>query len=515
MILRLAGIGLAACVLAADDATKKEDVWPNCLMHDKAFRTPNPIYVDVRRFINHPDSVRHRTITYSADEQVGMALRDQPHDLGEVVLDVVKGGQAEKAGVRKGWIIREINGKPFSPTERLKDVANDFDKAKKAGSSLTVKYDVKSYFDCDNGMCSRSDRFPAETIERCSEACNLVVECLWWQFGAQDADTMCLLHGKSQGFIYSAGSTIGSRECAPKASWGLSSSWPQCIMKNTHIYSEAGIVFADVRKFIAHADELRHRTVSFTSDTDFGLILREKPHAEGEIVSDVDHGSQAWNLGVRTGWIITEVSGKSFKKGEGVDDANEEFRKLKGTAPALVVKFDVRSSQDCTDGDCSKSDKLPVVSEAACAEVCSLVPECQWWTVGFEAEDKMCWLRKSGKPAKATEGSSAGDKTCSPPRSYLFSGGGGGGGWTRTFIMIGLVAAAWKFREALMAVLIGVLAQLSKPRVTGKLGVPALELSSGRDCSLDDDFEEDANEHCSLIGRNRKPAGSDGYDFAL
>jgi len=508
---RLAGISFAACALAADDVTKKEDVWPSCLLHDKAFRSPNPVFVDVRQFINHPDSVRHRTITFSADEQVGMALRDQPHDLGEVVLDVVSGGQAEKAGVRKGWIIREINGKPFSPTERLKDVASDFDKAKKAGSSLTVKYDVKTFFDCDNGTCSRSDRFPAESLERCAEACNLVVECMWWQFGVEDADATCLLNGKSQGFIASRGSTVGSRECAPKATWGQSSSWPQCVMKNTHIYSEAGIVFTDVRKFITHVDELRHRTVSFTSDTDFGLILRDKPHPNGEIVDDVDRGSQAWKLGVRAGWIITEVSGKSFKKGDGVDDANEELKKLKGAAPALVIKFDVRSSKDCTDGDCSNSDKLPVVSEAACAEVCSIVPECTWWTVGLESEDKMCWLRKSAKPVKAKEGSSAGDKTCRPPRSSLF---GGGGGWTRFIIFIGLVVGAVKFRETLLAILIGVLAQLSKPRGNQKLGVPALELGSARECSLDDDFEEDADEHRSLIGRSRKSGGSD-FDFNL
>ena len=87
-------IALAHWALAAE-----EDVWPSCLLSGLTFRAQNPIYVDVRRFINRPDNLRHRTVTYSSDEHVGMALRDQPHDLGELVLDVVPGGQAERAGV--------------------------------------------------------------------------------------------------------------------------------------------------------------------------------------------------------------------------------------------------------------------------------------------------------------------------------------------------------------------------------------------------------------------------------
>merc|ERR1711937_441071 len=110
---------------------------------------------------------------------------------------------------------------------------------------------------------------------------------------------MCFLEGKMTGFVESPRITMGAQTCAPKASWGLSSSWPKCVMKNTHIYSEAGSVFADVRPFISRADEVRHRVVSFTTDADLGLILREKPSATGEVVDEVTNPSQAWDAGVR------------------------------------------------------------------------------------------------------------------------------------------------------------------------------------------------------------------------
>lgn len=486
---------LARLALAAE-----EDVWPSCLLHSMTFRSPNPIFVDVRRFISHPDKIRHRTVTYSSDEQVGMALRDQPHDLGELVLDIVPGGQAEKAGVRKGWIIKEINGKMFSKTERLRDIANDFDKARKSGRTLVVKYDVRTYFDCWNATCTKSDRFPTESLERCAEACSLTSECQWWAFGPQDADNMCLMQGKSKGFIASDRITMGAQKCAPKASWGLSSSWPKCIMRNTHIYSEAGATFADVRAFITRSDEARHRTVTFSSNSDFGLILRDKPAATGEVVDEVTKPSQAYDAGVRKGWIIVSVSGKSFRKGEGVDDAEKELKALKGTAPALIVKFDVKSSMDCTDGDCTRSDKLPAASEADCATFCSKIPGCAWWTFGLEEEDKMCWLRSSARPAKATEGSSAGDRACVPTS---------GQNWLRIFALGLLAAVAVKFREKLLLALGAVAAQMSK-RGNSKLGVPALEMT--KDCGLDDD---DTDESFSLIGRTRKRAGQETLDFSL
>jgi hypothetical protein len=433
-----------------------------------------------------------------------MALRDEPHDLGELVLDVVAGGQAEKAGVRKGWIIKEINGKLFSPTERLNDVAKDFDKARKSGKTLIIKYDVRTYFDCLNATCTKSDRFPTESVERCAEACSLVSECQWWAFGPNDADNMCLLEGKMKGFVESPRITMGAQACAPKASWGLSSSWPKCVMKNTHIYSEAGSVFADVRPFITRTDEARHRVVSFTTDADLGLILREKPSSTGEVVDEVTNPSQAWDAGVRKGWIIVEVSGKSFRKGQGVDDADSELKKLKGTAPALIVKFDVKTTVDCTNGDCSRSDKLPASTEAECAQFCSKIAGCQWWTFGVEEEDKMCWLRASARPAKATEGSSAGDRACSPSS--------GSGVWFNLFVIILVIGLVLRFRDKFIPLLAALLGFCGRRGGTKGFGVPALEMT--KDCSLDDD---DADESYSLMGNGRsvKKRQPEPMDFSL
>jgi len=493
---------LLAILLARWALAVEEDVWPSCLLNGMTFRTANPVYVDVRSFIKRPDNLRHRTVTYSSDEQVGMALRDQPHDLGELVLDIVPGGQADKAGVRKGWIIKSVNGKAFSPKERLKDIAEDFGKARKSGSALVVMYDIQTYFDCLNGACDKSDRFPCESVELCAEACSLTTECQWWFFGPQDADNTCLMHGKMQGFIGAPRMTMGGKKCVPKASWGLSSTWPKCAMRNTHIYSEAGAVYADVRAFITRSDESRHRVLSFTSNSDFGLILRDKPSSSGEFVDEVTKPSQAWDAGVRRGWIIIEVSGKSFRKGEGVDDADKELQTLKGTAPALIVKFDVKSSIDCTNGDCSHSDKLPAASEAECAQHCSRIPGCAWWTFGTEEEDKMCWLRSSAAPAKATEGSISGDRACVPDA--------GSGRWLQMLGFILLVAGAVKYKEKLLPVLASIMSLVGN-RGGPKFGVPALEMA--KDCGHDDD---DADENYSLIGRSRKRSGGpDPLDFSL
>jgi len=90
------------------------------------------------------------------------------------------------------------------------------------------------------------------------------------------------------------------------------------------------------------------------------------------------------------------------------------FDAAKNEAPGLIVKFDVRSSRDCTNGDCANSDKLPVDSEAACAKACGQVVACTWWSVGIEDGDKMCWLRSSDKGLRPMVGSSAGRQTCQP-----------------------------------------------------------------------------------------------------
>merc|ERR1711896_43875 len=113
---------------------------------------------------------------------------------------------------------------------------------------------------------------------------------------------------------------------------------------------------------------------------------------EGGVVSEVLEGSQAMNAGIHAGWIIKELDGKPFNRAESLPLVRQEFDAAKSEAPGLIVKFDVRSSRDCTNGDCQKSDKLPVHSEEDCAKVCSQIVACEWWSFGIEDGDKMCWL---------------------------------------------------------------------------------------------------------------------------
>jgi len=220
----------------------------------------------VRPFISYPDQVRHRTITFTAEGQIGMALQEQPHDLGEIVKDVIPGSQAESAGVRKGWIITEIDGRPFSPQERLKDVAEDFANAKKDGATLTVKYDVRTFLDCTDGDCSHSDKFPTDTIERCADACAVTSGCDWWSFSSIDGDITCLLQSKGGSSLRSSvGSSSAPKSCRPLPPISFVDSWPQCVVSNAHIYNDGSAVFVDVREFITHADRVQHRTITFRS----------------------------------------------------------------------------------------------------------------------------------------------------------------------------------------------------------------------------------------------------------
>merc|ERR1719409_2063496 len=100
----------------------------------------------------------------------------------------------------------------------------------------------------------------------------------------------------------------------------------------------------------------------------------------------------------------------------------------------------------------------------------------------------MCWLRSRASPAKATEGSSAGDRACVPDA--------GSGKWFRILVLGLLVAAVLKYRDRLW---LFVSAAASLKRGSSKFGVPALEMT--KDCGLDDD---DPDENFSLIGRSRK-----------
>lgn len=158
---------------------------------------------------------------------------------------------------------------------------------------------------------------------------------------------------------------------------------------------------------------------------------------DGGVISEVLPESQAFNAGVRQGWIIKELDGKPFNKAESLPLVRNDFDAAKSEAPSLIVKFDVMSSRDCTNGDCTRSDKLPVDSDVACAQVCSHVPACQWWTVGIEDGDKMCWLRSSDKGLRAMPGFSSGRQSCQPAESLWFS----------TWWIVAILAIALYFRK--------------------------------------------------------------------
>jgi len=345
-----------------------------------------------------------------------MALRDQPHDLGEMVDDVLPSSQAFEAGIRKGWIIVEINGKRFSKSERLQDIAKDFDSAKAKSATLEVKFDVRTFLDCTNADCKNSGQFPTNSLQRCAEACGQVIGCQWWAFGSNDDDTMCNLYSDTSGFVRSDSITSGPQTCVPVPVMSNESGWPSCVTLDADLHNGKPL-FADVRDYVQRDDEVRHRDIIFSSTGNIGMVLRETPHDLGEIVSGVQPGSQGEAMGVREGWIIKEVDGRPFNRSETLLDVGADFSRAKTLGSALTVKFDVKTSMDCTNGDCKKSDKFSTTTQDQCAYACSQIAQCASWSFAVEEEDPMCWLR-SDVPSvlRAHEGSMVGNNSCYPSR---------------------------------------------------------------------------------------------------
>jgi len=397
--------------------------FPECIVKDVALRSGKPVFTDVRPFLRQTDAHRYRSVIYSSAGQIGMVLHDDPHNLGELVKDVVPGSQAADAEVQRGWIITEIDGRKFSRVERLKDVAEDFAKAKNQGETLTVKYDIRAFLDCAAGDCTSSDRFPADDAETCADACAQTDACEWWSFGALDGDNMCKLQSQSGSSMRKwPGMQTGPSLCAPKPSSRfphfLASYWPMCQVRDAQIPAAVRggePVFADVTGFIERGDDMRHRTITFVSEPHVGMVLRDLPHADGEVVDEVQRGSPAWTAGVRRGWIIKELDGEPFRKNETLPGIGTLFQHAKDEAPSIVVKFDILSYVDCTDGDCYHSDKFPVTSPAKCASACHEIEACRWWSYGLEFGDPMCWLRASDRGLKPQKGSISGQQVCSPP----------------------------------------------------------------------------------------------------
>lgn len=294
------------------------------------------------------------------------------------------------------------------------------------------------------------------------------------------------------------GMTTAPKSCVPlvDAGWATDGSraWPDCIIHNAEILTGAASpVFADVTRFISHPDAVQHRVITFKSDGEIGMLLRERPHEYGEVVGDVLPGSQAYYAGVRKGWIIREVDGKAFQTIESLTDVGRDFSVAKGNAPTLVVKFDIRTNSDCTDGNCAMSDKFPAMTSSECAAACSQVPGCKWWSFGVEDADQMCFFRSLPNGIKPVVGSHTGMATCSPAGPWFSSGAG----WSRWWIVVGLVVA-YLFRDQLVPLLQELLPRIVHC-VQALLSIPSALLGSGA-LSKGLDLGKDAVDRAQTLG---------------
>ena len=114
----------------------QETSWPACVTADADLHLGTALFTVVFQFISRPDDTRHKEVIFTSDGNIGLGLREQPHDLGELVSDFIPGSQAANSDIRAGWIIRELGGKPFTKTETVIDVAADFSASKAKGATL-------------------------------------------------------------------------------------------------------------------------------------------------------------------------------------------------------------------------------------------------------------------------------------------------------------------------------------------------------------------------------------------
>merc|ERR1719217_1863635 len=138
----------------------------------------------------------------------------------------------------------------------------------------------------------------------------MVPACEWWML---DSGFCWLQRQDGTGLAPRVGASSGRSTCAPPPP----DAWPSCIVQDAHVDEQGGeSAWIDVRPFISRLDQEQHLEVTFTPGDDIGLVLRDRAHDFGEVVSEVAEGSQASRLGVRPGWIIKEVNGKPFRKTE-------------------------------------------------------------------------------------------------------------------------------------------------------------------------------------------------------
>jgi len=192
-------------------------------------------------------------------------------------------------------------------------------------------------------------------------------------------------------------------------------------------------------------------------------------------VSEVNAGSQAYQAGVRAGWIIKEVDGLPFQKNEDLPGVGHDFQAAKQKAPTIIVKFDVRTSVDCSNGECTHSDKFPAASESECAAACDEVPECKWWTYAVENEDPMCFMRRSDGGIKPAKNAVSGKRECAPAKHGVLH---------KIFVMC-LFAAAVYYRKELSE------RALAVPIVRTLLNLPLVAMVKNKFASFGKSREND------------------------
>jgi hypothetical protein len=68
----------------------------------------------------------------------------------------------------------------------------------------------------------------------------------------------------------------------------------------------------------------------------------------------------------------------------------------------------------CWNNDCSETDKFACESIEICADMCSKVDACHWWTWGDEDKMKKCWIRTGRHGREKRYGFSSGARGCFP-----------------------------------------------------------------------------------------------------
>lgn len=103
---------------------------------ERAIAIPSDLAADVVDQIIKDGKVRRGFLGISQKNLTPDELKDLQIDRGVMVVDVVEGSPAEKAGLEKGNVIVEVDGKPISGTSELYGVI----RSRKPGDEITITY---------------------------------------------------------------------------------------------------------------------------------------------------------------------------------------------------------------------------------------------------------------------------------------------------------------------------------------------------------------------------------------